>query len=182
MCCYRYSVLLCPLEVCCKSYNIQWTALPKRVLPDRGSNLCEFTDIHFMCLCLSWTYFLTRVTHTHIKPISLVQCWNLRRQKHTIDLSPLCERGGWCEKLLRERPISPGNICATRDHLENHQKIRREEGRVKERNGVYGLIMSLEIIPVLVRSYCRAQGDRSMGRSPGLWDSEDWVVSILLVC
>lgn len=40
----------------------------------------------------------------------------------------------------------------------------------------------LEIITVLTRSYSRTLGGfRSVGRSPGLRDSDDWVVSILPV-
>lgn len=51
-----------------------------------------------------------------------------------------------------------------------------------DRGREYGMIMSLEIIPVLVRGYSRAPGgSRSVGRSPGLGDPEDWVVSVLLV-
>lgn len=136
--------------------------LYKVVLHDSRASLCNYTNVNLS----HWSHSLTHKIHLS---------WRV---------STMREKGvKW--KAASGLPVFPGIICTTRD-LKNHLKIQgaRETARDKwkQRKSMYVMIMSLEIISAVVRSCSRAPGGfRSVGRSPGPCDSEDWMVSILLV-
>lgn len=83
--------------------------------------------------------------------------------------------------LFLQEAFVPNLEVICKNHLKSRDK-ETEKDKWRQMKSMYGMIMSLEIITVLARSNNRAPGtSRSVGRSPCLRDSEDLVVSALLV-
>lgn len=150
-----FSVFMCSLHThrCCNgdiALFVSWKLLPSLYYWSAKSPLsmllvCRLKCVPWRSLC-------------HMKSLSFGQCWYPWSQKHTITPSTLWKReweggGGWNAKLLRERPISPGHVCATKDHLENHLKKiikernphRKEMGRDKRRQRMTVLAYANEL-------------------------------------
>lgn len=74
------------------------------------------------------------------------------------------------------------DVCATGDHQGSHLKMGERYKEDGNRGKEFMMVMSLEIISVLVRSYSETPGgSRSEGYIPGSRDSQDRKVSVPLL-